>query len=349
MYWKFCVKRVFTAFFTFCVIMFVFSLLFNTTMEKTVRSLIEDQIKAEITALVKTSNMNSEQMVVYREQRREDRYKLYNLDKSFMERVIRRTINTITFNFGQSTMMRSSKGSRDVGLIVKEVVPRTMFLFTTVVILNLLIGIWLGILKSRKPGKLLDNSTTVATMVVFGMPSWWLGMITIMLFAYVFKILPSGGMYSTPPFQGFARFIDLLYHLILPLFTLLMIGFWGMSFTIRNIMLGIMQEDYIMTARARGINEKKVLFGHGLRSAAPPIVTMSVISLLFSISGNLVFEGIFNWPGLGNLYWTAVQTNDVPVLMGNLAVTTGIMVLGFMFLDMIYGFLDPRIRVGGMG
>ncbi len=346
MYWKFCVKRAFAAFFTFTIIVFIFSLLFNTTMERTVRGLIDEQIKAEITAMNKTT-MSPDDINEYRTKRREQKFKIYKLDKPFMERVLRRTINTITFDFGKSTVMRSAKGSVQVKEIIWEVLPRTVLLFSTYTVINLLIGVWLGILKAKKPGKLLDNYTTINTMIVFGMPSWWLGMITIMFFAYVLKILPSGGMYSTPPFDGFARFLDLLYHMILPLFTLLAIGFWGIAYTVRNIMLGIMQEDYILSARARGINEKKVLFGHGLRSAAPPIVTMAVLSLLWSISGNLVFEGIFNWPGLGNLYWVAVQMNDVPVLMGSLSVTTGIMILGFMLLDMIYGFLDPRIKVGG--
>lgn len=116
---------------------------------------------------------------------------------------------------------------------------------------------------------------------------------------------------------------------------------------IRNLVVGTLQEDFIMSARARGIPERKVLFGHTLRTSAPPIVTIVLLSLIVSMSGGMIFEGIFSWPGLGNLYWISVQQNDIPVLMGNLAFTTGIYQLGLIVLDLIYGFLDPRIKVGG--
>jgi peptide/nickel transport system permease protein len=142
-------------------------------------------------------------------------------------------------------------------------------------------------------------------------------------------------------------FIDMIWHITLPLFTLLILGFWGTAFITRNIVLGILQEDYIMAARARGIPEAKVLFGHTLRTAAPPLMTIAVLGLLGSIGGAIVFEGIFSWPGIGNLYWIAVQQNDVPVLMSSLAITIGLYQMGLILLDLVYGFLDPRIKVGG--
>ncbi len=101
-----------------------------------------------------------------------------------------------------------------------------------------------------------------------------------------------------------------------------------------------------MAARARGTPEPRVLFGHTMRTAAPPILTIAVLSLVYSFSGNIVFEGIFNWPGMGNLYWVAVQQNDVPVLMGLLSITTGVVILSLISLDLLYGLLDPRVKVG---
>jgi peptide/nickel transport system permease protein len=214
-------------------------------------------------------------------------------------------------------------------------------------LVDIFIGIWLGLKKAQKAGGLLDKSTSVGTMVVFGMPSWWLGMILIMFFAYTLKVFPSGGLHATPPPEGIAFFLDALYHLALPVMTLVVIGFWGRAFLTRNIVLGVLQDDYIMAARARGIPERKVLYGHTMRTSAPPIVTMSLLALLASVSGNIVFEGIFNWPGMGNLFWFALQQNDVPVLMGNLAITTGLYICGLVLLDLVYGLLDPRIKVGG--
>jgi peptide/nickel transport system permease protein len=185
-------------------------------------------------------------------------------------------------------------------------------------------------------------------MIVYGLPSWWLGMMLIMVFVYGLKLFPSGGMLSVPPPDNFfLRVFDVLWHMSLPMVTLLIIGFWGLSFVIRNIVLGILQEDYIMSARARGVPENKVLFGHTMRTAAPPLVTIGLLSMLSSISGAILFEGIFSWPGLGNLYWIAVQSNDIPVLLADLAMTTAIYLGGLVLLDLIYGFLDPRIKVGG--
>ena len=173
-------------------------------------------------------------------------------------------------------------------------------------------------------------------------------MLMIMAFAYFFKFFPSGGLHSTPPPDGtWANMIDVLHHLVLPVITLVVIGFWGRAFLTRNIVLSTLQEDYIMSARARGIPERKVLYGHALRSAAPPIVTMGMLALIISVSGNIIFEGIFNWPGMGNLYWISVQQNDIPVLMGTLSLTIGLYITGLAILDLIYGFLDPRIKVGG--
>jgi len=89
------------------------------------------------------------------------------------------------------------------------------------------------------------------------------------------------------------------------------------------------------------------MYGHTLRTAAPPVVTMALLSLLATVAGSIIFEGIFSWPGLGNLYWVAVSQNDIPVLMGNLSLTVGLYISGLVILDLIYGFLDPRIKVGG--
>ncbi|MCE1207833.1 MAG: ABC transporter permease, partial [Spirochaetia bacterium] len=271
----------------------------------------------------------------------------YKLDRPIMERIIFRTWNIITFNFGKSTIIKSSRGERDVITIIGEAIPRSLILFTLAAAIEIFVGIILGLKKAQKPGGTLDRSTSFITMIVYGMPTFWLAMILIMFFVYQLKIFPSAGMHTVPPPSGFMYFLDLLWHMALPLMTLLLIGFWGIAFVVRNIVLSILQEDYIMAARARGIPERSVLFGHTLRTAAPPLLTISILSLLGSISGAIIFEGIFSWPGLGNLYWIAVQQNDIPVLMGDLAITVGLYQLGLIMLDLTYGFMDPRIKVGG--
>jgi len=344
MYKWYALKRILRGVVMYALLILLFSVLFNSINEQTQRSQINEQVKMESNRL---RNVRPEQLMAWRTEREAQLIRLYRLDRPFAERVIFRTVNVLTFNFGRSTHIKSSKGEQDVLAIIMEALPKTMLLFTTATIFELLIGITLGLFKARKPGGRLDKSTSFITMVVYGMPAWWLGMMLILLFVYTFKLFPSGGIVSTPTPSGFAGLLDRIWHMILPVTTLTIINFWSLSFIIRNIVLGVLQEDYIMSARARGIGEKSILFGHTLRTAAPPIVTMALLSLLVSFSGAIIFEGIFSWPGIGNLYWIAIQQNDVPVLMGDLAITTGIYLAGLVFLDLIYGFLDPRIKVGG--
>ena len=231
--------------------------------------------------------------------------------------------------------------------IVSESIPRSLLLFTVAAAFQIVTGIWLGLKKAQKPGGALDRGTSFVTMIIYGMPVWWLAMILIMFFVYTLKLFPSGGIHSVPPPEGIMYFVDIIWHSFLPTLTLFVLGFWGISLVVRNIVLGVLQEDFIMAARARGIPENKVLFGHTMRTAAPPLITMSLLNLLGSIGGAIIFEGIFSWPGLGNLYWIAVQQNDIPVLMGDLAITVGVYQVGLIILDLVYGFLDPRIKVGG--
>ena len=346
MYRRYLIKRVLNAILNYLIIIFLLSVMFNTTAEKSVRTQVMEQVQAESRNL---RNFTSDQVQQWRADREVFLIHRYHLDEPFLSRVFWRTVDTITFRFGNSTIIKSSQGERDVWGIILETLPRTAILFSTAIVIEIVIAIWLGLKKAQRPGGLLDRSTSIGTMIVYGMPSWWVGMLLLMLFVYIVPIFPSGGMTSIPPRHGFLGFLDLLYHMALPLITLVVIGFWGTALLTRNIVLGVLQDDYIMAARARGLPERRVLFGHTLRTAAPPIITIALLSLLGSVFGSIILEGIFSWPGMGNLYWIAVQQNDVPVILGLLSVTTGLYMAGLVLLDLIYGFLDPRIKVGGAG
>jgi peptide/nickel transport system permease protein len=154
-------------------------------------------------------------------------------------------------------------------------------------------------------------------------------------------------MHVNPAPTGWAGTVDFLWHLALPLITLVILTVWGTAYLTRNIVLSNLQEDYVMAARARGVAERRVLFGHTLRTALPAIMTLAVLGLFASIAGNIIVEGIFGWPGIGNLYFIAVQQNDVPILTATLAIQTLFNMFGFVLLDIIYGLLDPRVKVGG--
>ena len=225
-----------------------------------------------------------------------------------------------------------------------------MLIFLTAVAIDIFLGIWLGLRKARKAGGAMDRATDIGTMVVFGLPAWWVGMMAIMTFAFILPVFPSSGMHSAPPPPtSLGYLMDLLWHMTLPVLVLVILGFWGRAYLTRNVVLTTLQEDFIMSARARGLTERKILFGHTLRSAAPPIVTMSLLALLASIGGGLLFEGIFSWPGNGKSLLGRRGLNDVPVLMGNLAVTTALYIAGLAILDLIYGLPRPADQGGWKG
>ncbi|CEP77574.1 MAG: ABC transporter permease [Defluviitoga tunisiensis] len=309
MYWKYVLKRIIIGLIIYVLIIFIYSVLFNVMFAVNNR---------------------------------------YLLEGSVVSKIFSSWIDTLTFNYGQSNVIRSFKGETDVIKIVLERIPNTLLLFTSSIIIDIFFGIWLGIKKAQKAGSLMDKTTSIITMICYGLPVWWVGLVMIMLFAFTFSLFPSNGILSVPPPETFLkRMLDIMYHMFLPVTTLVSLNFWGRAYLTRNIVLVNLQEDFIMSARARGIPERTVLYGHALRTSAPPILTMSILSLINSFSGALIFEGIFNWPGMGNLYWAAVQMNDIPVLLGNLSITTLIYIFGMIILDLVYGFLDPRIKIDG--
>ena len=343
---RFIFKRVVWGIVMYMLLIITYSIIFNTVSEKTIKAQLDETIRAEKTAILKIKP--DIDIDIYMNERIKYYYEINHLDKPLAEKIIRRAIKTLMFDFGKSNVMISRKGNRDVVSIILEALPLTAVLFTTSTLFTLIISLILGVKKAQIPGGKLDKFTSSVTMVLFGMPGWWLAMMFIMFFGYYLKWFPSGGIVSVPaPIGFFNRLLDFLHHLALPVFTMVILGFWGGAFVIRNVVLGIMQEDYIMTARARGVEESRVLHIHTLRAAAPPIATMILMSILGSFGGSLVLEAIFNWPGMGNLYLVATQQNDIPVLMGNLALTTALYISGIVFLDIIYGVLDPRIKVGG--
>lgn len=345
MYSKFILKRVVYGVIMYVVMITTFSILFNSVAEQTLYSQIEEQITQQTK---KFTNLNKEQLAQRVSDLRAAKIKQYHLNEPIVNRIFFRTLETLTFDYGISTTIKAGNGDREVLKIELSYLPNTLILFTTQVILTILIGIPMGLWAARKPNGLLDRTTSTLSMITAGLPAWWMGLIMIMAFAYgPLGIFPSGGIHVNPAPEGWDGVLDYLWHLALPLITLVLLSIWSTAYVVRNIVLGNLQEDYVMAARARGIPERHVLLGHTLRTAMPAILTIVVLSLFGSISGNIVFEGIFGWPGLGKLYWVAIGVNDIPVLMGTLAISTLINIVGFILLDIIYGWLDPRIKVGG--
>ncbi|HUX41303.1 MAG TPA: ABC transporter permease [Rectinemataceae bacterium] len=344
MYWKYVIRRAIYGLMMYIVMIAVYSTLFNSVADKTMRAQIDEQVAQESRTW---KNMTSDQRDLRLTERKAEKIKQYHLDDPLVARIFYRSLRTLTFDFGNSTTIKASSGDRAVINIIGEALPRTIVLFSTEVLVVTLLGVAMGLYAGRKPNGLFDRTVSTLTMITNGLPSWWLSMLAIMAFAYSVPIFPSGGLHVNPAPTGFQGFLDYLWHLSLPLLTLSFLGVWGTAYLVRNIVLSNLQEDFVMAARARGVSERRVLFGHTLRTSMPAIMTMAILGLFSSIAGNIIVEGIFNWPGIGNLYFEAVQQNDVPILMSTLAIETLLTMAGFIILDVIYGLLDPRIKVGG--
>ena len=250
-----------------------------------------------------------------------------------------------TLNLGESYFLRSYGGSNVVRDIILEALPKTILLFTTSTILSLIIGIFIGIRAARKPGGILDRFISTIGVASGTLPVWWVGIIAIVFFSYTLRIFPARATPLIPPTDPI-YIPALLYHMTLPLLTITLLGFGSWAYLVRNLVIGIMQEDYITVAMAKGVPERGILYGHVLRSAAPPVITVVVLSLSGSLGGGLITEAVFDWPGMGRLFYTAIGGLDIPIIIGLTYVYTAIYLASIFIIDLLYGFFDPRVKAG---
>jgi len=265
------------------------------------------------------------------------------LNKPWYILSIRYTLELLKFTDLNSTTLTSMywhQGSRKVLYIIGERIPFSILLFTTSSILTLLFALPLALYAARSPGGKIDN--TVITWSVFGvsMPWWWLAMVFIYLFAYKWHIFAGPGAQT-----DWTNIVDVLRRMALPVITVTILSIGDSAFRMRNILLDTFSEDFVTVARAKGVPEHDVLMKHVLRAAAPPIVTIVLFSLVLSVvNGAIITELVFNWFGMGRLYWDAIESNDVPVLVELTYITTLLYLLTRFTLDILYTYLDPRVK-----
>lgn len=251
----------------------------------------------------------------------------------------------LTLDFGNATFLTSDTGSSDVKDIIMEKLPKTILLFTTATIIISIIGILLGTLSGSKVGSKVDRVTSSFAVISSSFPVWWIGMLMIFLFAFVYQVFPARATPSIPPTDpGYV--VALLYHMTLPLITIVLIGFGAWAYLVRNFIVGIMQEDFITAKKTMGVSRKKILYRHALKNAAPPVVTILALSLSGSLGGAIITEAVFDWPGMGRLYFEAISVMDMPVIIGATYVLTVFFLVSIFVADLLYGYFDPRVRTG---
>jgi peptide/nickel transport system permease protein len=227
-----------------------------------------------------------------------------------------------------------------VAVSIKDRLPNTLLLSVTSLVLSLVIALPVGVWSAARQYSLFDNISTVVSTAGISIPSFWFGLVAILIFSVELGWLPSGGMYTLGQEKSLG---DLLKHLIMPATILSILSIAGWSRYVRASVLEVIRQDYVRTAWAKGLSERVVITRHVLRNSLIPVVTLLGLSLPNLVGGSLITETIFGWPGMGRLAYDAAVKRDYPVIMGALVVSTALVILGNLLADVAYTVLDPRI------
>lgn len=273
----------------------------------------------------------------------------YGLDRPVYVRYLLMLKNLATFDFGVSMVQE-----RAVFTIIMEALPNTLILSAVTLVVIFPTGILLGTVQGVRRGTVTDTSISVVSLFFYSMPSFWLALMLQLGFTMPWAFLPewwptlpTSGMYDAVMYDYMSpmeRLWNRATHLILPGLAMGMASAAGTARYMRSSLLEVISQDYIRTARAKGLPERKVIGKHAIRNAMLPIITLMGLSLPFLFSGSVLIETIFAWPGMGRLIVNAIFAQDTPVIIASFFVFTLVVVLGNLVADVAYAFVDPRIQ-----
>lgn len=273
---------------------------------------------------------------------------LYGLLDPLPVRYLKYIRNMFTWQFGYSF--------QSMRPVVEELswrLPATVLLLGSALVATVLVGIPIGTLAASRRGSKIDVFAIGSGLLTWGLPTFFLQLLFMLFFSYYahinwgFKIFPSSSMYTTPPpTEPLAYMADIAWHLAMPLMTLVIGGFGSWALYTRSLLLDALTQDYVVTARAKGLSERTVLYRHAFRSTLPPMVTMIALNIPGIIGGAMITEWIFSLPGVGQWYLKALMSADYPVVQAILFIYAVLMIVANLVSDLMYGILDPRIRVG---
>jgi len=245
--------------------------------------------------------------------------------------------NAVRLNFGESLIYH-----REAGAMILERLPNTLQLALTALLLQLVIGVPLGVIAALKRGTWRDGVIRVFGVAGHAVPAFWLGQVLIILFAISLHWLPTQGMLTVGKDQ--MDIPDRLKHIALPAFVLALAGIANYSRILRTETLDVLGQDFIRTAHAKGLHERVVVYVHALRNALIPVVTVAGLQFGQLLAGAALTETVFNWPGIGRLAVDAAFSRDYPVSMGLLVIASALVVVGNTLSDILYTLVDPRIK-----
>jgi peptide/nickel transport system permease protein len=266
--------------------------------------------------------------------------KAFGLDQPVYIQLLLYIKNVLAGDLGFSFYYR-----QPVLTVILDRVPATLQLMVPALLFSATVGILLGVLSARKPYSLADNTISVFSLFGYCVPAFWLGQMLMAAFAIELGWLPSQGMKTVGvDLQGVSLIIDRTAHLALPFAALAIRHLAVNARMMRSSMLEVAYEDFVTVARAKGLDEKAVIAHHMVPNALMPVVTIIGVDVGFLFTGSVLVESVFGWPGIGRLMYESIVKRDYPVLMGNFFITTVLVVVVNLIVDLIYLWLDPRVK-----
>ena len=277
------------------------------------------------------------------------REKQQGLDKPFMFRAGRYLTDALTLNLGRAQKMTSDRGSQMVRDVILERLPSTLVLFGSSGLFLFFGEVFFALILSRKYGSWIDK-IVITLAPSSATPAWFYGLFLILIFASLLKVLPFGGMVDAPvPNNSVDYVISLLRHMALPVIAIALSQFFLNVYTWRTFFLIYAGEDYVEMARAKGLSSRAIERDYILRPTLPYIITNFALTLIGLWQGFIVMERVFNWPGMGQAYYQAIQFFDTPVIVGITVINAYMLMITVFVLDFVYALVDPRVKLSGAG
>lgn len=267
----------------------------------------------------------------------------YGLDQPFLVQLGRYIGNVLQGNLGYSFYYREP-----VTDLILQRIPATLLLVFSAQIIALIIGVFLGVVSAQKPNGLTSHFVTFIALFGYSAPVFWTGILLLIGFSLQFHLFPVAGMRDVTIEGGlWIKSLDILHHLILPMVTLASVFLALYSRLTRATMLEQLRTDYVRTAYAKGVPHRKVVYQHALKNALSPVITLAGLQFSAVISGAVLVEAVFSWPGLGTLAFTSILARDTPTILGILFFSALVVIVGNLLTDLAQKLVDPRI--GGKG
>jgi len=315
------------------------------------KAIIHEQVRAYQMALLKRHAKNVEQLVKAYEEKLE---KIYGLNKPWYIRVLPLAFNTLLLRLGDVmtrdvAAVAGLQWPAKVSTVILTVLPRTIIMITIAELICAAIALPLAPWLAYHRGTLADKAAVSYAALFNSVPVWWLAMIFIFFFGYQLRIAPQDYLGVITVLNEFWKnpayyFVQLLYYAYVPIIVVVICFLGGWIYSIRAVTLRVVAEDFVTAAKAKGLPDKLIARRYILRVVAGPVATYVILSLAGSIGGFIITESVFDWPGMGTLYYVSIISSDIPTLLGLIYITTAVYVVARFILEVLQVVFDPRVR-----